>query len=122
MSTYSTIDGRVLDLSALSDEQRRYFDRCVAAYREGMTWADFTNILVSGAENPLLRGTSGWITRAVWEHPLFQAVHDLGDRLGIAQGMLAPEGDPESDPLAWRPNPRRQAAARKPATSPGAGD
>lgn len=120
--TYTTLDGRVLDLGNLTDEERSFFDRCVAAYRQGVAWEDFAN-LVGGAENPLLRSTGGRVTRAVWEHPLYQALRDLEERLGIQQGKLEPEGVDEqaaaSDPLEdeWLPAP--DAAAVKGVTLPG---
>ena len=98
MRTYTTIHDTVLDLSELTDEERAYFERCAAAYRAGMRWGAFSN-LVTGPDNPLLRPTGGRVTRAVWEHPLFQAVSDLEDRLGIQQGELEPEGSFEQDPL-----------------------
>ena len=100
MTTYTTLDGRVLDLTALTGEERAHLDAAYDAYCAGMALATFDASYMSGGANPLLRTTGGWVTRAAWEHPLYQAVHDLGDRLGIAQGELAPEGDWERDPFA----------------------
>ena len=119
MLTYTTLDGRVLDLGGLTAEERLHFDRAYAAYAAAMPVADFNRGFVFGQESPLLRATGGWVTRAVWDHPLFQAVYDLGDRLGIRQGELAPEGDLERDPLDdyWLPAP--DAARRKGVTLPG---
>ena len=101
MLQYTTLDGRVLDLSALTDEQREYFDRCYAAYRNDLMWVVFTR-MVDGPANPLLRETGGVITPKVWDHPLFQAVSDLEDRLGIRQEQIDPDpgDDVERDPLA----------------------
>lgn len=99
MRAYTTVGGLILDLSGLSDDERAYFDRSYAAYQAGTDAGTFNNTYVAGPQNPLLRETDGWITPAVWDHPLYQAVHDLGARLGIAQGQLAPEGQPERDPL-----------------------
>lgn len=97
---YTTLDGRVLDLSALTVEEHAYFDRLYAAYQDGTTWGAFSR-LVEGAENPLLRATGGHITPAVWDHPLFQAVRDLEDRVGIARGGVRPEpgDDVGRDPI-----------------------
>lgn len=93
-TTYVMLDGRVLDLSLLTAPERAYLDRCYAAYRDGMAWEQFGYLAV-GPEHPLLRGTGGVVTPAVWAHPLFQSVRDLEDRLGVQQGELDP--DPGSD-------------------------
>jgi hypothetical protein len=68
--------------------------------------------VVHGAGNPLLAASQGWVTDAVWHHPLYRALRDLAARLGIAQQELAPEGDWRTDPLddAWLPP---TAAARE---------
>lgn len=101
--TYMTIEGQVLDLKDLTDEERVFFDRCVAAYRSGTAWATFMS-MARGVENPLIRETGGVITQAVYDHPLFRAVRDLEDRLGIQQGFLSWDR-PVADPLEdeWLP-------------------
>jgi hypothetical protein len=86
---YRTLDGRTFDLGKLSAAEQAFFRRCEAAYRDGMNWGEFL-ALVGSQENPLLRPTQGWVTPAVWRHPLYRAVRDLGDRLGIQQGILVP--------------------------------
>jgi hypothetical protein len=93
-TTYTMLDGRALDLSGLTEEERAYLARCYAAYRAGMAWEQFGYLAV-GPEHPLLRETGGVVTPGVWAHPLYQAVRDLEDRLGIQQGELDP--DPGSD-------------------------
>lgn len=112
MWTYTTLDGRLLDLTRLTDAERAYWHECVTAYRAGQPWGEFMR-LVEGTGSPLVRAAGGRVTRAVWEHPLFQAAYDLEDRLGIAQGRLTPENDADfsADPLAdeWLPT---SAAAR----------
>jgi len=104
--TYTTLKGKVLDLSSLSDEEKAHFERCAAAYRAGVSWAAFMN-LVRTVENPLLKETGGIITEAVWNHPLFQAIRDMEDRLGIQQGHLraSETSDVSIDPFndAWVP-------------------
>lgn len=106
MLTYTMLDGEVVSLVKLTDEERAHLQRCAAAYRAGVAWEQFTR-LVETTENPLLRPTGGYITRAVWEHPLFRVIRDLEDRLGIQQGELAAEeGDAlDQDPFAdeWLP-------------------
>lgn len=69
MLTYTTIEGRTLDLSDLTDHQRAAFDRAYMAFREGMNEAAFNNRFVVGRDNPLLADTGGRITREVWNHP-----------------------------------------------------
>ena len=100
-STYLSLDGRVLDLSALTDEQRAFFARCWQAYQANMPWSTFADLATS-PDNPLVRDAGGWVTRIVYDHPLFRAVSDLEDRLGLRQGELAPEEglNPSRDPLA----------------------
>jgi hypothetical protein len=97
---YRKINGDSVDLSGLTPEERAFFDRCYAAYRANdMPFDDFGN-LVSGMENPLLRPTGGFVTQEVWDHPLWQAVRDLEDRVGLIQDELAPEPD-----LPWDRDP-----------------
>ena len=118
--TYTTLEGRVLDLSGLNEEERAFFDRCVEVYRSGMEWTDFCR-LVTSTENPLVRPAGGYVTRRVWEHPLFQALRDLEDRLGIRQGCLEPEeGDElDTDPFEDEWIPVAEAASRKGVTVQG---
>ena len=106
MPTYRTLDGQTLDLRGLTAEERAFLDSCVAAYRRGAEWVTLSR-MVEGRENPLVRATDGWITATVSRHPLFRAVSDLEDRLGIAQGYIAPapHDDPSRDPFVdgWVP-------------------
>lgn len=113
MRAYTTLDGEMLDLSTLTDEEVAYFDRCYAAYRDGVAFFTFQD-LVTGFQNPLLRDTEGRVTDVVWAHPLFRALRDLEDRLGIGQGELGPDPDDDigSDPLALV-RPRSAGQARR---------
>jgi hypothetical protein len=114
MVTYTTLDGRVLDLTGTTDDERAYFDRAVQAYRAGMSWHDYTD-LAEGSGSLLVGAAGGTVTQAVWDNPVFQAVFDMEMRLGIAQGEVGvdPGTDPERDPLAdeWITAP--EAARRK---------
>jgi hypothetical protein len=115
--TYTTLDGEVLDLCGLTAEERAHFDRCYGAYRSGgISWGAFTN-LVSGPENPLLHPSNGRVTRTVWRSPLFKAIRDLEDRVGLRAGELAPDGEDEMllarDPVSDTWLPASEAAARK---------
>lgn len=99
MLTYTKLSGDVLDLSHLTDEERAYFDRCYAAYRDGLAWVDFGNRLLYGPENPLLRTTNGMVTQEVYGQ----------------QRMMAPAlgDDLARDPLADEWIPVKDAGARK---------
>jgi len=86
--TYTTLNGQVLDLDGLSDDQQAFLERCYAAYRADIPWEAFLP-LVTGVANPLVRSNGGLITKDVTQHPLYRAVRDLEARLGIRQGKLA---------------------------------
>ncbi|SRR6266536_1931269 len=119
--TYTTIEGDVLDLTGLTNEERAFFRRCYRAYQEGsLGWPAFSD-LVMGRENPLVRASGGLVTRAVMAHPLYQAVHDLENRVGLRTGELAaePEYDLARDPLADTWLMPSDAAARKGVTRTG---
>jgi len=113
--TYTTLDGRVLDLRGLTEVERQHLERCIEAYRRDMNWLEFMR-LVDTPENPLVRTVGkGWVTRDVAAHPMYQAIHDLADRLAIRQGYMAPsEGDDvDSDPFADEWISTAEAAKRK---------
>ena len=95
MDSYVTLDGAVLDLSGLSNEERTYLDRCVTAYRERIGWEQFRYLTLT-VENPLIQQAGGQITPAVWAHPLYQAVRDLETRLGIEQRFVGPDPGDEA--------------------------
>jgi hypothetical protein len=101
--TYTTLDGRSLDISALTAEQLAFLERCLESNRRGRTAKHFHQLanMVTARENPLLGDTGGRVTQAVWDHPLYQAVRDLEDRLGIRTGDLEamPGDQAERDPL-----------------------
>lgn len=119
MLTYTMIYGDIIDLTGLTVEERAHFDRCYMAYRENMDVTEYRNALAYGLANPAVRETGGWITKEVWESPLFQAVRDLGDRLGIRQGRLRTEGDWQTDPIGDEWITSAEAAERKGVTRGG---
>lgn len=113
--TYRTVGGEVLDLTGLDEAHAGYLATCRAALEGGMDWTAFSR-LVDGDANPLLGPTGGVITRAIYAHPLFRAVRDMEDRLGVAQGKLrrvAPETEYASDPFADEWISTSEAVARK---------
>lgn len=96
--TYTTLDGATLDLSGLTQPEREFFDVCMAAYEERqLGWVQVTNLVWSRV-NPLV-DEDGMIDREAQEHPLFVALRDLEDRLGIREGELAPEPAAGLSPL-----------------------
>ena len=74
--TYQLLDGKVLDLTALSEQDAAYLRKAVDAYRLGAGWVAIGR-LVESPENPWLRETHGVITRQVWDTAGFQALRDL---------------------------------------------
>jgi hypothetical protein len=86
--TYTTLAGKVLDLTGLSEEERAYFEDCWSAYLAGEESVTFHNERTDSTRNPVLRVTDGWITKENWRHPLLLALGDLGNRLGIQQGRF----------------------------------
>ncbi|MGH2354983.1 MAG: hypothetical protein ACRDI2_22175 [Chloroflexota bacterium] len=121
MYTYRTLDGRVLDLTGLDEEQRAYFERCYTAYLRGTDFLKFSELVDRKEHNPLLRPTDGWITREIYAHPLFQAVRDLEFRLEIQQDVISPDpgDDLGRDPVADEWIPAVEAAQRKGVSLPG---
>lgn len=115
--TYTTLDGRTLDLTELTTEQIALFEQGLALYRRGRSAKQFHQLanLVSGRTSPLLASSGGRVTQSVWDQPLYQAMRDLEDRLGIRVGELeAMPGDQlDTDPLVDEWIPAVQAAASK---------
>jgi hypothetical protein len=120
VQTYTTLDGDVLDLSGLGEDEQSFFARCYVSYRNGQPWESFMK-LVRGTANPTIRASGGVLTRTTWNHPLFRAVRDLEDRLGIAQGHIAaaPGDDVVGDPVADEWIPSVAAARLKGVSLPG---
>jgi len=104
--TYTTLDGEVLDLGGLTPAEEAFLDVALAKYRDRVPYAQFAAFVYSTA-NPLLETTGGRVTPEVYRHPLFRALRDLEDRLGILQGEIgaAPGDLPDVDPVAdeWIP-------------------
>jgi hypothetical protein len=119
-ATYMTLDRRVLDLTSLTRDELAFLAKLYDDYSRDVGWAAFANS-VMGPDNPLLRATAGRVTNSVWGHPLFQALRDLEDRVGIQQGELQPQASEVAggDPLADRWLPAAQAAADRGVTLPG---
>ena len=58
--------------------------------------------LMNGLPNPLLAATGGVVTRAVFEHPLYQALLDLEARPGVThdENLTEPSDASAPDPPA----------------------
>ena len=113
MWTYTRLDGTVLDLTRATPDEQAYLEQCAAAYGIGLPWRVFT-LMVEGLQSPLVQVAGGRVTREVWNNPVFQAARDMEDRLGIAQGHVAPDpGDDVSrDAFADEWIPATEAANR----------
>ncbi|MCX6023128.1 MAG: hypothetical protein NTZ05_15650 [Chloroflexi bacterium] len=115
MQTYTTLSRKVYDLDGLNDEERAHFERAYAAYLAGRDWGAFARRFVYGIESPVLRASGGRVTREVLDHLLYRVVHDLSDRLGVAQNTIGamPGDDLETGPLEDEWLPVADAAERK---------
>lgn len=104
--TYTTLDGELIDLSGLSPLEEAYFEEMMANWHGRIPFARFADMVV-GPPNPILaRGHR--VTHEVAAHPLYKAVRDLEDRLGIIleelradPGDLPADADPTLD--TWLP-------------------
>jgi hypothetical protein len=124
VETYTTLSGEVLNLMGLLAEELAYLERCLAAYRSGVSSAEMRE-LVWTAQNPALRPdpdspTVGVVTREAYNSPLFRALRDLQDRVDIQAGnVLAMPGDlVDADPVADDWVPTSEAAERLGITMP----
>lgn len=95
--TYTRVDGTVLDLSRLTEPERRYFDLAANQYRRGVPWADFCQLAPS-SQNPVIE--QGRATARTVASPLFLALLDMEWRLGVRQGYLKWHSPIEDDPFA----------------------
>lgn len=120
IETYRTLDGRILDCRELSEEHQVFLDRILSLYRSRAPYGQVDQ-LIHGTQNPLLLPTGGIITREIYSHPLYTAVRDLVDRLGILQGEIgaAPGDDLGTDPATDEWLPVSEAATLKGVTAPG---
>lgn len=65
----------------------------MTAYKNNMPYSQYLK-LVQNPANPVMKGNHT-ITKEIYNSPLFRAVWDLGRRLAIRQGIIAP--DPNSN-------------------------
>lgn len=100
------------------DRSRQYLV-ILSSWFDLAEWLAFRG-LAQGMENPPIRA-AGRVTLAVMTHPLYIAVRDLEDRLGLRQGELEPgPGERlDTDPLDDEWLRAGEAARRKGVTLPG---
>ena len=115
---YFTLGGKALVWEEPTNEAvQTFWNRIVAAYRAGTDYHAVFNEVFSAA-NPLL--AEGRVTQEALALPIFRALIDLTDRLGIAQECIAHSADEDlGDPLVETWIPLAQAAERKGVTVPG---
>lgn len=120
MMIYHTLSGRILTWNdPLDPPIQAFWETMVAAYQ---TQAEFLTTFnrIYGPTNPLLASTQGRITQASLDQPVFRALMDLTDRLGIAQGHIGSDGTEDlRDPLSDTWVPLAEAARQKDVTVPG---
>lgn len=83
--TYTSVDGRVLDLSQLGAPERGYLEMAAQQYEADVPWAEFCQLTYSAA-NPVI--VQGRATAKTVESPLFLGLLDMEWRLGVRQGFL----------------------------------
>ncbi len=114
LRTYTTIDGRVVDLSELPEQLFDYLRLCLEVWRAGeVDWERFGNEYLYASRNPLLAETDGRVARWVLDHPLYRILLDIDARIGIRCGRFAEEGDIHSEPLDDSVIPAAEAARLK---------
>ena len=112
--TYRTIEGETLDLTGLTDEERRFVVECWERFCGGASWDDAMR-MIHGRQNPQLARTGGVVTRDVWYGPMFRALLDIESRAGMRDGSLQAGAGVEvlADPFADEWIPAVEAAEHK---------
>lgn len=83
-----TLDGTIIDLHNLSDEEYGFYSQCLSAYKSEMPRAEFLKMM-QDPSNPMMKGNR-FITKEIAQTDLFRAIQDLEERLAIAQGKMSP--------------------------------
>lgn len=90
-----TRKGEVIDLLAFTDDEFTFYNECLTAYETNRPYGEYLE-LVQNPGNPIMKG-SHTITKEIYNSPLFRAVWDLGRRLAIRHGIMAPNSDSQVD-------------------------
>jgi len=85
----------VIDLLSFTDEEFAFYNKCLAAYETNMPYGEYIK-LVQNPGNPVMKGSYS-ITKEIYNSPLFRALWDLGRRLAMRQGIMAPDSDSRVD-------------------------
>lgn len=88
MDIHVTLDGSVIDLHSLSDEEYAFYTECLSAYKTNMPRGDYLR-LIQNPSNPVMKG-SQMVTREITKTPLYRAVEDIEYRLAIRQDKAEP--------------------------------
>lgn len=88
MNIHVTLNGDIIDLLALDDEQFGFYHQCLQAYKINTPVKDYLKLMQS-PDNPMMKGNR-MITKDIFNSPLYQAVQDLEYRLRIKQGLMKP--------------------------------
>lgn len=83
---YETLTGRRIGLSGLSPEERQALAEALAAFQARPDWASFSTTW----QEQLAKALPTRPPRERMQHPLYTVFQDLENRLGIAQGTVAP--------------------------------
>jgi hypothetical protein len=90
MDIHIRLDGDIIDLLALSDDQYKFYQKCLLAFRQNTPYDEYLKV-IQDENNVLLKNMT---LKEAFQTPLGKAVVDLGDRLAIQQG-LKPSPDTE---------------------------
>lgn len=89
MDIHIRIDGEIVDLLALSDEEYAFYQKCLLAFRQNIPYDEYLKI-IQEQDSILLKNTP---IKKAYQKPLGKAVLDLGDRLAIQQGLKQPPAE-----------------------------
>lgn len=95
MNIHITLNGDIIDLLALDDEQFGFYHQCLQAYKINTPVKDYLKLMQS-SDNPMMRGNR-MVTKEIFNSPLYQAVQDLEYRLRIKQGLMKPANPEYAD-------------------------
>jgi len=101
--------GLTIQLDALNEEEKRFFQLAHREFRKNVPWLAFDE-LAFGMRCPLFSRRRSYPN--VLEHPLFLALKDMSIQLGVQQGLIAAAGPTKGTTVAERRKKarRRQAA------------
>ena len=78
--------GKTIDLTSLSESEKKFYAAARKRFQENVDWIEFQNFAF-GIESPIYAGNRSHLE--VKSNPLFQALLDMALQLGIQQGMVA---------------------------------